>query len=255
MILVKGIRVLDGGKMDLSEQEYRKYFHDGTIFSTLPYMIEVLTESLLGVCGIKYCDKSRWWYGEWEGDRRKVVTLGNPKGTMRNICWGWNYNYIPHRSHSGKLTYARTEKSFSFDMGGDFRFHIDYNIDDESDAATHKQIAMCRQYMLPRDTNDAEAAKEYISTVCKRNIPFIKEYFEKTFDDQATLAELERRQSEKPWLFQTDNSAYIKAFILAKYGRLEEAEHIISHEYYADGNCPENVLAKLREVGSYICQI
>ena len=59
-------------------------------------------------------------------------------------------------------------------------------------------------------------------------------------DDEATLAE-----REKPWLFTLSRGGWTKAFMFAKQDRLEEAKHIISHDYYSDGYCPEDVLKKL----------
>lgn len=59
------------------------------------------------------------------------------------------------------------------------------------------------------------------------------------------LAERERRKREKPWLFTFSSDGWTRAFMFAKQGRLEEAKYIISHEYYSDGYCPEDVLKKL----------
>jgi len=223
-------------------REYSGVFHHGKIISALPYMIEAVTNALADVYDMKYCDKGRWWYGEWEGDRRKVVTLGSPKGTCRNICWGWNYNYIPRKTNSDKFTYARTEKSFRIDIGDEYLFHLDYHPDNMT---CYDLMYMEYNYELPKDTNNIEEARKHMKIVCERNIPFIMDYFDATPDDEAALAELERRKKEKPWLFTFSSDGWTRAFMFAKQGRLEEAKYIISHEYYSDGYCPEDVLKKL----------
>lgn len=222
--------------------EYSAVFHHGKIISALPYMIEAVTDALADLYDMKYCDKGRWWYGEWEGDRRKVVTLGSPKGTCRNICWGWNYNYIPRKANTGKFTYARTEKSFRIDIGDEYLFHLDYHPDNTT---CYDSLYMEYNYELPKDTNNIEEARKHMKIVCERNIPFIKDYFDSTPDDETTLAEAERRRKEKPWLFTFSRVGWTRAFMFAKQGRLEEAKYIISHEYYSDGYCPEDVLQKL----------
>lgn len=231
--------------MKLSEKEYRKYFWDGDTFSAIPYIVETVTEMLYGVYDMKYCDKGKWWYGEWEGHRRKVVHLFAQKGGARILCWGWNYGYIPHVSRTDKVTYARTEKAFSLDIDDNYWFHVDCDPDKMSNEEIYN---LHRQYDLPSETSNADVAREYIYDICNENVAFIKEYFDKTRTDEDTLSELERQKKEKPWLFLYSNEAYVRAFILAKHGRKDEAEHIILHEYYSEGKYNEKVLALLRNL-------
>lgn len=222
---------------------YSEYFcHFDIPISTLPYMTEAVTNMLSDVYDMKYYDKGRWWYGEWEGDRRKVVTLSSPKGN-RHINWGWNYNYIPHIKLAGSLAYARTDKSFYADLSDEYLFHMNYH----PDKITADEVAyMTRHYTMPVYTGDIEAARALMKHVCEMNMPFIKDYFDSTPDDLSALEEEKRRRTEKPWMFKFHlDGIWTRAFILARHGYLEEAKHIISYEYYSDGYCPENVMKKL----------
>ena len=227
--------------MELTGKEWSEYFLDGETFSALPFMIEAVSEMAAELYGMKYSDKGRWWYGEWEGDRRKVITIDNNKGTERDILWGWNYNYIAHTTNRDTLKYARTEKAFHIDVWDTYGYHTDYIKEGFSNT-----IELWEKYALPIWTNNAEVARGYMKTVCRRNAPFIKEFFERTKTERDIIAHLDMLLSYPSPFMRTEN--YVKAFIIAKNGNLEEAERLMRYGYYENGYCNAKVLAKLRQV-------
>ncbi|MCM1524970.1 MAG: hypothetical protein NC120_10985 [Ruminococcus sp.] len=227
---------------ELTNEEWWKYFSEGIIFSALPFMIEAVGKMASELYDMKYCDKGRWWYGEWEGDRRKIITVDCPKGIMRNICWGWNYNYIPHPTGKGTFKYARTEKAFSLDAVDSYMKHTEYpDLYYDNDNRYMERIILSRKYALPSWTNNAEIARDHMETVCRRNIPFIKEYFERTKTDCGVIEDIDRFSYaySDPFHYLLWGQNYAKAFILAKNGGIEEAER---------GFSDEKTLARLRRV-------
>lgn len=228
--------------MEINDDEWCKYFIEGITFSALPFMIEAVGKMASELYGMKYCEKGRWWYGEWEGDRRKVINIDVPGGNTRDICWGWNYSYIPHSTDKGTFKYARTEKAFAIDAGDNFVRHTEY-IKLVNDDQAMERVRLSRKYSLPRWANDAEAARSYMETVCSRNIPFIKEYFDRTKTDRDVIEDIDRLSydSSDSVYYSLWGNNYIKAFILARNGGIDEAEKILS-------GYSEKVLEKLRQV-------
>ena len=222
------------------------------MYTPVQYMVEAVSEMASELYNMKYFERGRWWYGEWEGDRRKVITIDDPKGHLRNICWGWNYNYIPHSTSKGTFKYARTEKAFSIDAVDSYKTHTEYPaLCYDNDNRYNERIRLSEHYALPRWTRSdvsPEDIRACLKTICRRNIPFIKEYFERTKTDREVIEDIDRFSYaySDPFHYLLWGQNYIKAFILARNGDIEKAERILSGRQLSGGN--EKVLAKLREV-------
>ena len=73
-----------------------------------------LTHEILDDCIAKdfglHPIKERWWAGDYEDGRRKVISIFLVNDMFATIRWGWNFEYIPKISGS-KCVWARTDKS------------------------------------------------------------------------------------------------------------------------------------------------
>lgn len=230
---------------ELSEKEYNEIFHGGndTVYIR-KYYGEILSKVLSEMVDMKYCEKGNWWYGEWENHRRKVVKIFSHKGMLYPIGWGYNYDFIPDVGNGDKITYHRTEKSFAMHVSDYCIHHIDY----DSDTMTRNETFWIReQYMLSIFANRLylNEALEYTEHICRKNMPFMQEWFERVQTDDDVLAELDR-QIARPAMWGHWGEYYVKAFLLAKQKRLAEAEEMLSLRY--DGHPNEKILAKLRTV-------
>lgn len=228
---------------ELSYDEYHSYFFSTDAYiSVRPYFGEVVSIALADDFDLKYFEKGRWWYSEWNNHCRKVINLFAAKGTMYPIVWGYNYDFIPRLNNQDKFVYHRTEKSFATDIEDTFYSHVHY---DPNTMSRMETLQIRAKYCLPSDTNNLEIAREYVYDVVKRNIPFMKEWFSRVQTIEDVVEELDR-QIAQSIAFEHRYSLYTKAFLLAKLHRMDEAIETMQLRY--GGKTPEKVLKKLYQV-------
>lgn len=228
---------------ELSYDEYHSYFFATDAYTSVrPYFGEVVSRALADDFDLKYYEKERYWYSEWDNHCRKVIYIFATKGTLYPIKWGYNYDFIPQLNNQDKFVYHRTEKAFWADISDFFYNHVHYDPDTMSRMET---LQIRTKYCLPNDTNNIEIAREYVYDVVKRNIPFMKEWFSRVQTIENVIDELDR-QIARPSALGHRNSLYTKAFLLAKLHRMDEAIETMQLRY--DGKTPEKVLKKLYQV-------
>ena len=130
---------------------------------------------------LKYCDKGRWWYSDWNSHKRMVITLFASKGITYPIIWGYNYNFIPRLNNQNKLMWYRTEKNFYLHIEDAYYNYMPLfsNIKQTDNTFLNPEKNCKYQYELPMWTNNLEFALNYIDDVVKRNLPLMIDWYQK----------------------------------------------------------------------------
>ncbi|MCM1090147.1 MAG: hypothetical protein NC092_03230 [Butyrivibrio sp.] len=209
-----------------------------------------MEKALEGEFDFKYFDRGRWWYSEWEGHQRKVMTVQYWYG-LYEIQWGYNYDFIPSWNQREKFDWHRTEKAFCLHVKDSWRGHVEDNT--ESISGLGKNNILYRnprrcpkyRYELPENATNLNFALEFMEGVVKRNIPFMKEWFGrvKTLEDvlSALDRQIETEGTSSTWYW---DAFYVKAFLYAKMREMDAAIAMMQKRF-PYGEIPKKVLEKL----------
>lgn len=233
---------------EYTRKEYVKYFSDGETFFITKYFGEAVSKALSGTFDMKYCEKGRWWYSDWENHQRMVITLYALKGTKYLIIWGYNYDFIPQLTNQDKIIWHRTEKSFHLDIADAFYNHVTFPGDPQTmgyNEFLNAKYDFHNQYEIPAWTNNLEFALQYIDMLVRRNIPFMLDWFDRVKTIEDAIAEL-NRQIAVPSSYGHFNEYYTKAFLLARLNHMDEAIEAMEKRY-AVGYINPKILEKLNQ--------
>jgi len=179
-------------------------------------------------------DGSYTWYGEWRQDMRPVIKVFLLKGDSGILEWGWNYNFLPEY-HSHRLQYYRTEKNARPQLRtfpGGF-------------------VAMkeWRQNLFPCCSSDRVLLLRMIDRAWKKTRPEIRAWYNRVNSFESMLEELNRQiEYGKYYDILYPEQEYIKAFLLAKTGRRQEALRSLARSRFwseADENLREKTVRYL----------
>lgn len=154
-------------------------------------------------------DGSYTWYGQWQEDMRPVIKVFLLKGCSGILQWGWNYSFLPEY-HSGRMQYFRTEKNARPQLRTFPSGFVD--------------IKEWRQNLFPCCSSDRVLLMRMIDRAWKKTRPEIRAWYRRVNSYESMIEELDR-QSEygKYYACLSPQQEYIKAFLLAKMGRSQEA--------------------------------
>lgn len=74
----------------LSKEKYIKFFFYGEEYINTEYYNDYMSQRLSDEFGMKYNDKKKCWYSDWNNNQRFVVELYSPKGNHKIIRWGYS---------------------------------------------------------------------------------------------------------------------------------------------------------------------
>ena len=179
---------------------------------------------------MKQSADGNWWYSEWENHRRKVVHLERWY-TSYIINWGYNYDFTIQVNK-----YHRTEKSFFLDVQDDYSYYISCDTDEEEQKLSwkYKLFNICFVDSVPRDVDFSEFVIPMLEERCENNMTLMLDWFKRVNTLDEILAELDRK-------LETDgiHTAHIKyatkAFLLARAGRMIEAEECFNNKRCCGG--------------------
>lgn len=195
----------------------------------------VLSSEITQLFEIAGYDGKYTWYGAWNNDMRPVITIFLLKGNCGILEWGWNFNFLPEE-HSGKLQYFRTDKNPKPQL--------------RTFPARFAEMKEWHQYSLPCNSSDKNKLIKVINKVWKKTVPEIKAWYQRVNTYEKMIEELDRQvECGKYYEILLPEQQYIKAFLLSKLGRKEEAIETIKESYFwekADNLLRHKVLMKLR---------
>lgn len=231
----------------LSKAEYKKYFYyfyDEERFYITKYFKDTVSKVLKENFDLKYYDKGRWWYSDWNCHKRMVITLFASKGITYPMIWGYNYDFIPRLNNQNKFIWHRTQKSFHLDIEDAYYNYVPV-IPKRKRTEEHffnpEQNAKY-QYELPIWTNDLEFALKYIEDVVKRNIPFMLDWYQRVQTIEDVIGELDKQIAISSQ-YGHWNEYYTKAFLLAKIKCMDEALETMGQIYRNE--IPPKIMEKL----------
>lgn len=175
------------------------------------------------------------WYGQWQEDMRPVIKVFLLKGCSGILEWGWNYNFLPEY-HSGRMQYFRTEKNARPQLR---TFPSGFVAEEE-----------WRQNLFPCCSSDRVLLMRMIDRAWKKTRPEIRAWFRRVNSYESMIEELDRQIKYKKYYdIQYPEQEYIKAFLLAKMGRSQEALRSLERTYFwneeADDRLREKVMRYL----------
>jgi len=106
----------------LTKDEYSSLFCTGDFIKSECY-IDYITERLAEEFCLKYNEKKKCWYSEWNNNQRFVVELKSTKGINKILRWGYNYDYIPTLNNQNKLVWHRTDNSIKIHVEDGYYYH------------------------------------------------------------------------------------------------------------------------------------
>lgn len=223
----------------ISQEEFRELFIAG---SNIRYITKdyfsIMNDDLQRLFGMKYSESSKMWYGEWEGHRRKVVSVRAVRGIHSRIFWGYNYDYFPQIGNNGAVKWHRTDKAVTNHIGASYFFFMK---DFDPDVIDHEKLYNWELwYEFPQYTaiDDEEIVRSLLTEEWNNNIPFMTEWFEKTDTAEKTIAFVKNYIDHCHTLFGKRGSLWDIAYLLSAQGRIEEAEYYMAESY---SDCKEYV--------------
>lgn len=234
----------------ISKELYRKYLSIAGEIYLHKYFEEVVGKALEGEFDFKYFDRGRWWYSEWEGHQRKVMTV-HPWYGLYEIRWGYNYDFIPSWNQQETFNWHRTEKAFCLHVKDSWRGHVEDQTKSISGWGKNDILYMnprrcpMYRYELPANTTNLNFALEFMEDVVKKNIPFMKEWFGRVKALEDALPELDRQieteGKNSTWYW---DAYYVKAFLYAKMQEMDAAIAMMQKRF-PYGEIPRKVMDKL----------
>lgn len=209
--------------------------------------MDSITNKLSRSFGLKYNEKAKYWYSEWNKCQRLVVHISCEKGTHDLIKWGYNYNFIPMINGKGKFLWHRTDNAFRIHVSDAWYNHIEYEPDQEWGLSARefynpRQCPVFR-YEIPEYTSDLKFAINYVDEVIERNILLIQEWLESTETIEDAIVFLDEKIKVNPsWI--TGQMYYVKAFLHAYQNDLESAKEAMKG-WYGQREIPQSVIEKL----------
>lgn len=229
----------------ISKEEYDKIFMQPGGESIVRYFDETLSPLFGSEFGFKKAEKGHIWYGCWNNDCRPVIYLYAAKGIFYYLRWGYNFSFIPEFNRQEKFVWHRTDKAIKAHIYDEFDSYID--TDSFYEGFHNSLLDHCyilSEFALISYANETERALEQITLSAKRNIPFMKEWFERVRTKEDVLIELDK-QIPKASSLTVHNQYWAKAFLLAYLARQAEAEEALSL-YYRGREPHPKVLEKLK---------
>ena len=179
-------------------------------------------------------DGNYTWYGQWQDDARPVMKIFLLKGCSGILEWGWNYNFLAEY-HSGRMQYFRTEKNPKPQLRNFPSGFVD--------------IKQWRQNLFPCYSSDKALMMRAIKRAWKKTRPEIQAWYRRVNSYESMIEEL-ARQMEYGKYYDTmaPEQAYVKAFLLARTGRSQEARRSLEKTYLwreADDELREKIMRYL----------
>lgn len=163
-------------------------------------------------------DGNYTWYGQWQEDMRPVIKVFLLKGLSGILEWGWNYNFLPEY-HSGRMKYFRTEKNARPQL--------------RTFPSGFVAIKEWRQNLIPRCSSDKVLLMRMIDRAWKKTRPEIRAWYRRVNSYESMIEELERQiEFGKYYDLLYPEQEYIKAFLLAKTGRSQEALRALEKSHF-----------------------
>lgn len=236
----------------LSQEEYIKFFLNGEKHIKTEYYNDYLSQRLSDEFGMKYNEKQKCWYSNWNNNQRLVVELHSPKGNHKIIRWGYNFSFIPDINRQKKLIWYRTDSSIKIHIDDAWYNHIEYNRDQESGYSSREfyNPEQCPgfQYEIPEYTSDIDYALEYIKSVIDKNIPLMRMWVEKvkTVDDAIEVMNQRVLGND---ILHIPRMHYIRAFLYAKNKNILDSMSALK-QYYEEREIPQIIIDKLNQIAS-----
>lgn len=179
-------------------------------------------------------DGNYTWYGKWQEDMRPVMKIFLLKGCSGILEWGWNYSFLPEY-HSGRVQYFRTEMNPKPQL--------------RNFPSGFVAIKEWRQNLLPCCSSDKALMMRKIKQVWKKTGPQIRDWYRRVNSYESMIEELDRQMEYgKYYAVMSPEQAYVKAFLLARTGRSQEALHSMEQSHLwreADDKLKEKIMRYL----------
>lgn len=182
-------------------------------------------------------DEKYTWYGTWKNGMRPVITVFLLKGNSGILEWGWNFDFLPEE-HSGKLQYFRTDKNPKPQL--------------RMFPSGFAEMKEWRQNLIPCNSTNKDKLIEMIKKVWKETVPEIQTWYQRVNSYEKMIEELDRQTAcGKYYEILLPEQQCIKAFLLSKLGRKEEAMAVFKETKFwkkSDDLLRQKALLKLETV-------
>lgn len=179
---------------------------------------EVFSPLIEKELGMRYLG-NRIWADDYDGHRRRVLSLFQPTDLGGCFRWGWNYDFVP-KMVGGKAVYARTDKTiFAHFYENAFENH---NRNDER----FKKSPDMFFYRYTIDIDDYEESmkskvKEHTNAFYK-TLPLIRAFYEETSTYEQTIEMLDVLLESDYYGLLQGNYLYLTKLFLQQYVDPEE---------------------------------